>query len=185
MSDADLIHAAHLRDAYTWRAHLGCSGPTQARVQGGAMDGPPLLWAAGTQYLPTPQGDAWVAAGDAACVWDPLSSAGILKALRTGRLAAFVALDAMQGRPDTTLRYTSILRREHAAYLEERTRYYGLEGRWRDAPFWSRRAEPAMLSERKSHPEAANFKRLREMIEWSRSRIYFGDFGNRLGKTHL
>jgi flavin-dependent dehydrogenase len=59
-------------------------------------------------------------------------SAGILKALRTGRLAAFVALDAMQGRLDTTQRYTRILRREHAAYLEERARFYSLEGRWRD-----------------------------------------------------
>jgi flavin-dependent dehydrogenase len=142
MSDADLIHAARLRDADAWQAHVGRSGPTRARVQGGAMDGPPQLWAAGTQHLPTPQGDAWVAAGDAACVWDPLSSAGILKALRTGRLAAFVALDAMQGRPDTTMRYTSILRREHAAYLEERRRFYSLEGRWRDGPFWSRRADP-------------------------------------------
>jgi flavin-dependent dehydrogenase len=146
MSDADLIHTAHLRDADAWRAHLGCSGPTQARVQGGAMDGRPQFWAAGTQHLPTPQGDAWVAAGDAACVWDPLSSAGILKALRTGRLAAFVALDAMQDRPDTTLRYTSILRHEHAAYLEERSCFYRLEGRWRDAPFWSRRADPAILN---------------------------------------
>jgi flavin-dependent dehydrogenase len=146
MSDADLIHAAHLRGADAWRAHLGRSGPTQARVQGGAMAGPPQLWAAGTQHLPTPQGDAWVAAGDAACVWDPLSSAGILKALRTGRLAAFVALDAMQGRPDSTLRYTSILQREHAAYLEERSRFYSLEGRWRDAPFWSRRADPTILN---------------------------------------
>lgn len=99
------------------------------------------------QHLATLQGDAWVAAGDAACAWDPLSSAGILKALRTGRLAAFVALDAMQGRLDTTQRYTRILRREHAAYLEERARFYSLEGRWRDAPFWRRHAVPAMSND--------------------------------------
>jgi flavin-dependent dehydrogenase len=147
MSDADLIHAAHLRDADGWRAHLGRSGPTGARVRSATMDGSPQLWAAGTQHLMTPQGDGWIAAGDAACAWDPLSSAGILKALRTGRLAAFVALDAMQGRPDATQRYTSIVRREHAAYLEERTRFYGLEGRWRDAPFWRRRAAPVMAND--------------------------------------
>jgi flavin-dependent dehydrogenase len=149
MSDADLIHAARLRDADAWRAHLGRSGPTRARVQGGTLEGPPQLWAAGTQYLATPQGDAWVAAGDAACAWDPLSSAGILKALRTGRLAAFVALDAMQGRPDAAERYTRIVRGEHAAYLEERTRFYSLEGRWRDAPFWRRRAVAAMENDRR------------------------------------
>jgi hypothetical protein len=147
MSDADLIHAARVRDADAWRAHLRRSGPTRARAQSGTMEGPPQLWAAGTQHLATLQGDAWVAAGDAACAWDPLSSAGILKALRTGRLAAFVALDAMQGRLDTTQRYTRILRREHAAYLEERARFYSLEGRWRDTPFWRCHAVPAMSND--------------------------------------
>ncbi len=147
MSDADLIHGSRLRDTDAWRAHLRRSGPTRARVRSGTMEAPPKLWAAGTQHLVTPQGDAWVAAGDSACAWDPLSSAGILKALRTGRLAAFVALDAMRGRSDRTQQYTRIVRREHAAYLEERTRFYSLEGRWRDAPFWRRRATSAMAND--------------------------------------
>jgi 2-polyprenyl-6-methoxyphenol hydroxylase-like FAD-dependent oxidoreductase len=147
MSDADLIHAARLRDADAWRAHLGRSGPTRIRMQSGTMQGAPQFWPAGTQHLVTPQGNDWVAAGDAACAWDPLSSAGILKALRTGRLAAFVALEAMQGRPDTTQRYTRIIRREHAAYLQARTHYYSLEDRWRDAPFWRRRAVPTMATD--------------------------------------
>jgi flavin-dependent dehydrogenase len=94
--------------------------------------------------LTTPQGEAWAAAGDAACTWDPLSSAGILKALRTGRLAAFVALDAMRGRPDAALRYTTILRSEHAAYLEARAWFYSQERRWRDSLFWRRRAIAAV-----------------------------------------
>ena len=139
MSDADLIHAARLRDADTWRTHLLSAGATWDRVAGGATQGPPRFWAAGTQYLAVPQGDGWAAAGDAACAWDPLSSAGILKALRTGRLAAFVALDAMQGRGDTALRYTHILRNEHAAYMKARAWFYQQERRWQDAPFWRRR----------------------------------------------
>ena len=143
MSDADLIHTARLRDADIWRTHLLSAGATWGRVRGGATQGPPQFWAAGTQYLAVPQGDGWAAAGDAACAWDPLSSAGILKALRTGRLAAFVALDAMQGRPDTALRYTRILRNEHAAYMKARAWFYHQERRWQDAPFWRRRAAPA------------------------------------------
>ena len=66
------------------------------------------------------------------------------EAARTGDW--FVALDAMQGRPDMTQRYTRIVRGEHAAYLQERTRYSSLEGRWHDAPFWRRRAGPAMAN---------------------------------------
>jgi flavin-dependent dehydrogenase len=144
MSDADLIHTARLRDADRWSAHLESASSTRARVREGAADGTPQLWAAGTQHLTAPQGEAWVAAGDAACAWDPLSSAGILKALRTGRLAAFVALDAMKGRPDTALRYTSILRHEHATYLEARAWFYRQETRWQTASFWRRRAVPAL-----------------------------------------
>jgi flavin-dependent dehydrogenase len=140
ISDADLVHAAHLRDNDVWDAHLRGSGPTAARISDGVAGLPPKVWPAGSQHLVPVQGDAWVAAGDAVCAWDPLSSAGVLKALRSGRLAAFVALDALRGRPDSVRKYARILQREHTAYLEARTWFYGLEKRWPDAPFWRRRA---------------------------------------------
>jgi hypothetical protein len=54
---------------------------------------------------------------------------------RTGRLAAFVALDSLDGRPDTARRDASILQREHAAYRETHACCYREEVRWRDAPF--------------------------------------------------
>lgn len=139
MSDTDLIRAARVRDPEVWRTRLGMSGPTRERVAGGTPDGPLRIWGAASQQLTLVQDETWVAAGDAACSWDPLSSAGILKALRTGRLAAFVALDTLDGRPDTARRYASILQREHAAYRETRAWFYRQEARWRDAPFWARR----------------------------------------------
>jgi flavin-dependent dehydrogenase len=149
MSDTDLIRAAGLRDPEAWQLRLGMAGPTRARVAGGTPAGTPRIWGAGSQHLTMIQGEAWVAAGDAACSWDPLSSAGILKALRTGRLAAFVALDFMDGRPETARRYAGILQREHAAYREARAWFYRQEGRWRDAPFWARRNEgPRMPPEK-------------------------------------
>jgi flavin-dependent dehydrogenase len=151
MSDTDLIRAARVRDPDMWRTHLGMSGPTRARAAGGTPDGPPRIWGAASQHLTLVQDEAWVAAGDAACCWDPLSSAGILKALRTGRLAAFVALDFLNGRPDTARRYASIVQREHAAYRETRAWFYRQEVRWRDAPFWARRNANA-CDNRKFHP---------------------------------
>ena len=90
-----------------------------------------------------------MAAGDSACSWDPLSSAGILKALRAGWLAAFVALDSRDGRPDTARRDASILQREHAAYRETHACCYREEVRWRDAPF---RAPKANAGDSASFP---------------------------------
>jgi flavin-dependent dehydrogenase len=84
-------------------------------------------------------GEGWAAAGDAATALDPLASAGVIAALRSGLdTAAGVraalggdhrALDAHQRRAQ--LRYTS--------YLLDRCRYYRMETRWPDAPFWRRR----------------------------------------------
>lgn len=139
MSDTDLIASARIRDPKAWRMQLARSGPTAVRVAGGCAEGPPRVWAAASRHMSMVQGDGWAAAGDAACVWDPLSSCGILKALRTGRLAAFVALDWAAGRADEAGRYTILLRREHAAYLHARGWFYRQEGRWPGAPFWMRR----------------------------------------------
>jgi flavin-dependent dehydrogenase len=132
-----------VRDPQGWAGHLTASGPTSARVNGGTPDTAPRVWAAGTQRLSVVQGNGWAAAGDAACAWDPLSSAGILKALRTARVAAFVALDHARGQPDDAGRYARIIQREHAAYRLTHAWFYGQEERWHTAPFWARRRNGA------------------------------------------
>jgi flavin-dependent dehydrogenase len=142
MSDSDLIRAARVREPARWARHLATSGPTAERARAGEPQAAPRVWAACTQRLSAARGDAWVAAGDAACAWDPLSSAGILKALRTGRLAAFVALDHALGKPDRADRYAALVEREHAEYRTAHAWYHGQEARWRDAPFWARRRPP-------------------------------------------
>jgi flavin-dependent dehydrogenase len=80
-----------------------------------------------------------VAAGDAAAAFDPLSSQGVLMALRTGKLASFVALDHLLGRADSSPRYDALLRREYEGYQATRRSFYREEQRWPDAPFWARR----------------------------------------------
>jgi len=85
-------------------------------------------------------GDGWIAVGDAASVLDPLASAGVLKAMVDGYLAAnaihgFLASGSTNLLNEHTRRATN----EFQRYLSGRRAQYGLERRWPNAQFWSRR----------------------------------------------
>jgi flavin-dependent dehydrogenase len=91
----------------------------------------PLVVAAGTAHLEPPCGEGWLAAGDAAASFDPLSSQGILTAVLMGSEAARCVDDPQ---PFVT-RYRTIVDHHEA----ERRAIYQREDRWPTAPFWSRR----------------------------------------------
>jgi flavin-dependent dehydrogenase len=137
MSDADLIRNQRLCHADRWIAHLRQSEWTQERI-GGPLLAPLRTWSARSERLIPAHGNGWVAAGDAATAYDPLSSLGILKALRSGKIASFVALDCLEGR-DSAECYESIVKREYSGYCETKRYFYGQEQRWPGSPFWSRR----------------------------------------------
>lgn len=94
-------------------------------------------------------GDAWMAVGDAAQAYDPLSSQGIDKALRTGSHAGHMIHYALteSGQDPTGLgvsnayirQYDERLRQLWSAYLSQRDYYYRMQARWSDQPFWQRR----------------------------------------------
>lgn len=85
-------------------------------------------------------GDHWLAVGDAASAYDPISSQGIVKALSDGldagpRIAEFLAGDA-----DALAPRQQRLAQQFAEYLRQRAYYYGQERRWPDATFWRSRS---------------------------------------------
>lgn len=83
-------------------------------------------------------GSDWLAVGDAACSYDPLTSHGIVKALQDGELAA-AAISASHSERDATLAaYQKGVFTRFTDYLRLRHHLYGLEHRWPDAPFWRR-----------------------------------------------
>ena len=77
-------------------------------------------------------GDDWLAAGDAALSFDPLSSQGILAALYSGVKAANAVLS---GGLDA---YDAALTALWDAFVTNQKAYYAVETRWR-TPFWERR----------------------------------------------
>jgi 2-polyprenyl-6-methoxyphenol hydroxylase-like FAD-dependent oxidoreductase len=86
-------------------------------------------------------GDGWVAAGEAAAAYDPLSSHGIGSALAGGRQAAAALAAALEGDSGALTAYAERLRAGYARYLWLRHAFHADERRWPAAPFWARRHE--------------------------------------------
>jgi len=83
----------------------------------------------------------WLAVGDAASAYDPLSSQGIAKALG-GSLAAAAAIDSwLGGESGAVDAYCRNIESDFDRYLAQRHHYYGLEPRWRKDPFWKQRQD--------------------------------------------
>src|SRR5439155_27217291 len=71
----------------------------------------------GTVRLDRFSGPGWLAVGDSAVAFDPLSSQGILKALESGWHAAETAADVLQGNTTAVDSYTGWLEAEFATYM--------------------------------------------------------------------
>lgn len=131
-SDAATVRAQRLQHAGRWLAWLAQAPNTAALARGAA----PL--AGGVQSFPAPSycldrlhGDGWLAIGDAASAFDPVTSQGIVKALANGMAAAgAIAGHASLGAVAQTVAH------RYAQYLALRQQYYGWEQRWPAAPFW-------------------------------------------------
>lgn len=87
-------------------------------------------------------GKGWIAVGDAALSFDPVSSQGILTALFTGMKAGQAVAEKLSGNSDPLSDYEIRLAKIYDAYLQNRSAYYGVERRWVTRPFWQRRIQP-------------------------------------------
>jgi flavin-dependent dehydrogenase len=84
-------------------------------------------------------GSAWLATGDAALSFDPLSAQGLLNALFTGLAAAEAADCHLSSQEGALPGYATTIAGIHAAYRRHLDFWYRRETRWPDAPFWRRR----------------------------------------------
>ncbi|MCH8620005.1 tryptophan 7-halogenase [Undibacterium sp. TS12] len=88
-------------------------------------------------------GTNWLAVGDAALSFDPLSSQGIFNALYTG-LAAAEAVSHYDAAAQAD--YAAELASIQAAYLQHLKVWYQQEQRWAEQPFWQRRNASLMTA---------------------------------------
>jgi flavin-dependent dehydrogenase len=145
MTDADLMPGREARAASDWRRRIA-QAPSirQALASSGCvLNGSARIVDASVAHLDHLSGPGWLAAGDAAVSFDPLSSQGILTALVMGRRGGrALAAILTRGDPGPLARYGADYARLLDVHLRLRAAYYGLEQRWPEAPFWSRRHVP-------------------------------------------
>ena len=131
---------ALLNDEARWLRLLSETNWIRRSVGRGSLDGEPLTRAANSSRLEPVCGADWLAAGDAASTYDPLSSQGIVKSLRSGIFASYAVADSLCKRDAGGLsRYEKLVRREFASYARAHARHYAEERRWPHSDFWRRR----------------------------------------------
>ena len=84
MTDADRLRRLPWQTLEQWSALTASAPHTAHRLAGGTPIGEPAIYSASSQRLDVCAGDGWLAVGDAAGTFDPLSSQGVMKALRSG-----------------------------------------------------------------------------------------------------
>jgi len=94
-------------------------------------------------------GNSWLLAGDAAIAFDPLSSLGIYRALKSGLLAARAIQDCLLGDQAALKEYARGIQSSFDKYLSMRTIICGREQRWASSAFWQRRQDESDRARRR------------------------------------
>jgi flavin-dependent dehydrogenase len=155
LSDPDIVRDLDLRGA-GWHRALAATRHMASLLPPHALQLDALVSAAGTTTLEPAAGERWVAAGDTLFAADPLSSRGLVHALRSGVLAAYAVADMLAGRSELArARYAMIAARSLAGYAPALATHYAAAARW-DTPFWQRRRGTAAFDDpvrnRRFHP---------------------------------
>lgn len=125
------------RGASRWWPRWWQGSRTASRFEGFPL-GPIRAYRATSQWSPLSTVAGWLPVGDAALARDPLSSKGLLSALRSGLDAAGALLRTTTD-PSAVLGYLAQLGTAFDDYRRRRAEVYRAEHRFVDRPFWSSR----------------------------------------------
>ena len=139
-TDADLPAAEDAADPDRLRGRLrdrGMLSDLLHDIEPGSVEAG--FCAAHGAMLDRPVGSSWLAVGDAALSFDPLSSQGLFNAIYTGLAGAESADRHLSGDGSALGEYASRIASIRDAYQTHLSAWYGMERRWADQPFWRRR----------------------------------------------
>jgi flavin-dependent dehydrogenase len=139
MTDGDQLSRGLIGDTETFLRFVSAAPLTLARIADGTPVVPPRVWLAESAITRPSFGDGWIAAGDAAASFDPLSSLGIGYAMLSGIQTARAVDHRLAGDEELASAYAVDIERHVRAYRIQRRELYRLEQRWADRPFWLRR----------------------------------------------
>ncbi|MFZ6770930.1 FAD-dependent oxidoreductase [Undibacterium sp. Di26W] len=133
-SDANTVKAQQLQQIQAWDALMAAAPHTQKLAQAGIpMSDGILSFPAPVYCLDQLHGANWLAIGDAASAYDPLTSQGICKAIAN----AIAAADAIVNKGEIRDVAQSI-RMQYQQFSVLCKQYYRQEQRWPDSPFWEK-----------------------------------------------
>lgn len=139
MTDKHEIKADGLKNTQEFLEQLTQASHTARRIREYNLISQPAVKAASSYHLDTLAGDRWLAVGDSASAFDPLSSYGIHKALYWGIEAGRSIAAALKGDSSALKNYESNVKQEFESFIQMKISYYQMETRWPDHPFWKSR----------------------------------------------
>ncbi len=142
MTDPDLHDRRLVGNPAGWQRLLQQTNYTIRRVRehGYALSTKPRFVAADSGRLDCLWGEQWLAVGDAAMRYDPLSAHGLTLALAGGRDAALAISAQLAGDAAALANYAARLTLAYDQYSMMRQAFYRAEIRWPAAPYWQRRS---------------------------------------------
>jgi flavin-dependent dehydrogenase len=140
-TDTDLAVARAIREPGALLRHAQASGELSALLAeaGFRAQSREQTTTAQSASLEPAAGKNWLAIGDAAMSFDPISSQGLLNALFTGLAGAEAADHHLAGDTISLSSYARLIREVHAIYRSHLSQCYRAEQRWPHAAFWRRR----------------------------------------------
>lgn len=92
---------------------------------------------AGSAALERSAGEGWLAVGDAATAFDPISSQGLSNAIASAHAAAQAAHDWIHGDRNALDAYSAKITATYEIYRRGLRAHYQSKSRWRDRTFWT------------------------------------------------
>jgi len=133
-TDPHVAKSMNIYDLKSWLFQLTDTQLMAPRLDGAQLIADSFRITSSHSYcISRAAGENWLATGDAASAFDPLSSAGIYKALLTGQLAAETIINGQR------LAYQARIKSDYRTYLDMRAHLYKGEQRWPDHAFWKTR----------------------------------------------
>ena len=133
MTDSDLWNAG------IWHELMALAPLTFERAGCRQIPPPSLVVSAGSLVRRPVVGANWIATGDAALAFDPLSGQGLLKSIESGSRCAAAIAGYFAGDPGALKSYDSWVQETYDAYLSVRGKFYGAVPHWPNSQFWKRR----------------------------------------------
>ncbi len=83
-------------------------------------------------------GKNWMAIGDTASAFDPITSQGIIKSMSDAIIASEIIVKHFAGERNKLQEFEKIVTERYEQYLSMRKYFYRLENRWPDSLFWNK-----------------------------------------------